>query len=157
MNMIPKYESFSTRINTLQACEMIKHGTMSPEWTWHSEWRWKHVTDKFTPDSKCAHCGFLTFGYTDIEQLEKGVEASQPCRSIVLDAVQAWHQSEVKSLDGVYVFAWTLGYIGIDVSEEKISGSVVLRWPHEECWTGDRDPPWTPSHDRTINIFKAGM
>lgn len=146
------YEAEVARVSASQAYEMNLNGTMSSVWTWGMNSKWKHVKAILNPNWRCPHCGFLSFGYTDIEQLGMGVAEGRQCCNIVLEAVRAWHQYQAKSLDGARIFAWELGYS--DVPGEMIGCSVVLRWPHEEVEKGE---PWRPSHDATINIFRSGM
>ncbi|KAH7389382.1 heterokaryon incompatibility protein-domain-containing protein [Phaeosphaeria sp. MPI-PUGE-AT-0046c] len=145
------YEAELARVSAAQAYEMNLRGTMSSVWTWGMNLKWKNVRAILNPNWRCPHCGFLSFGYTEIEQLETGVKAGRECCSIVLEAVRSWHRNETKSVEGMHIFAWELGYS--DVPVEVVGCSVLLRWPHQEYEDGE---PWRPSYDATINIFKSG-
>ncbi|KAF2621208.1 HET-domain-containing protein [Macroventuria anomochaeta] len=148
--MIFDYEAEMNRVSSVQAFEMKARGGTSGPYVWGMNAKWKHVRTVLDPTWRCPYCGFLSFGYSDIEQLQKGVRAGRHCCNIVLEAVRAWHRHGTGSLDGVHIFAWELGYA--DTSEESVGCSILLRWPHEE---GGKDI-WTPSYDTTINIFKSG-
>lgn len=143
--MLQNYETFSTQISTSEAFELVKEGTMNREWTSHMRSKWQDKVKALNPDWTrhmllecrnvikvlitdwiCPHCGFLSFGYTEIQQLDKGVQAGHQCCSIVLEAVHAWHQSEAKSFDGLYVYAWVMGHFGTGDDYEVVGSSVIL-------------------------------
>jgi hypothetical protein len=49
--------------------------------------KWRHVKALLDPAWRCPYCGFLSFGYTDIEQLQAGECAGRNCCNIVLEAM----------------------------------------------------------------------
>jgi hypothetical protein len=120
-------------------------------YVWDINANWRHVKAILDPAWRCPYCGFLNFGCTDIERLQAGVCVGWSRCNIVLEAVRAWHQHDARSLDGMHIFSWELGYNS--ANEESIGCSVLLRWSHED----NKEYPLTPSNDTIVNVFKSGM
>ncbi|KAH3970441.1 hypothetical protein HBI18_113620 [Parastagonospora nodorum] len=137
-------------MSSVQAFETVSRGTHSGFHAKRLKSRWKHVKGYLEPDSGCLHCGFLNFGYTDVDQLQLGMTAGRPCCRIVWEAVRAWHQHETVSLDGIHVLPWVWGYAG--TGKELVGCSILLNWPLEE----HERLLWYPHKQSIINIFKSG-
>ncbi|KAH5186725.1 hypothetical protein HBI60_145670 [Parastagonospora nodorum] len=137
-------------MSCVQAFETVSRGTYDGFYAKRLKSRWKHVKGYLEPNNRCLHCGFLNFGYTDVDQLQLGMAAGRPCCRIVWEAVRAWHQHETVSLDGMHVLPWVWGYAG--TGKELVGCSVLLNWPHEE----HERLLWDPQKQPIINIFKSG-
>ncbi|KAH3910011.1 hypothetical protein HBI56_128680 [Parastagonospora nodorum] len=148
--MYPHLDSDDGGMGCVQAFETVSRGTDDGFYAERLKSRWKHVKGYPEPDNRCLHCGFLNFGYTDVDQLQLGMTAGRPCCRIVWEAVRAWHQRETVSPDGMHVLPWVWGYAGR--GEELVGCSVLLNWPLEEherlLWHSEKHP--------IINIFKSG-
>jgi len=139
----------TSRISCAEAFEIISRGAISIFSAEHLRLKWRNVKAYSDPDQRCLYCGFLSLGYTDIEQLQLGVNAGRQCCSVVWEAVHAWNRHEAMSLDGVRIFAWVEGYDG--KGEELVGCSVLLDCPHEKD-----EIPGRSSRLTVINIFKSG-
>ncbi|KAH4164750.1 hypothetical protein HBI24_171850 [Parastagonospora nodorum] len=137
-------------MSCVQAFETVSRGTYSGVYANILTSRWQRVKGYLEPDNRCLRCGFLNFGYTDVDQLQLGMTAGRPCCRIVWEAVRAWHQHETVSLDGMHVLPWVWGYAG--TGEELVGCSILLNWPLEE----HERILWDPQKQPIINIFKSG-
>lgn len=87
--------------------------------------KWEHVRANLDPDWKCPYCGFLSDGFTGVEQLQVGINAGRNCCRHILDAVNAWCQHDGRSTNDLRIHAWHPGFSG----RAYIFSQILLSWP----------------------------